>query len=431
MSTDDPFFAAGDDRTVLKPSPGGRRPSATPASPTVAAPGAAMPPRAGLNRLVAAANPLFGTVVQLRHTYSYADPAGLRENLVQEVKAFEAHARQQGASPEQVATARYALCTLVDETVLGTPWGSGSAWNRQSLLVTFHKEVSGGEKFYQLLQRMLPDPSTHRELLEFWYVCLALGLEGRYRVTEGGRDQLEELRERLFRTLQNLRGDHERELSPHWQGVTDKRNPIIRMVPLWVTSAVAAALLLGLYWWFSLRLNDGSDRVYAAMHGLRWEAPLPERVPPPRSLPPVRLSEFLAPEIRERLVTVEELPARTTVRILGDGLFASGSAAINASYTKVLGRIADGLNTVSGQVLVTGHTDDRPIHSLRFPSNWHLSTERAKAVVEVLAVRVLVPQRLTADGRADTEPLAPNDSPAHRARNRRVEIRVLNRGGGT
>jgi type VI secretion system protein ImpK len=80
------------------------------------------------------------------------------------------------------------------------------------------------------------------------------------------------------------------------------------------------------------------------------------------------------------------------------------------------------LNKVPGQVTVTGHTDDRPIRSVRFPSNWHLSQERAVSVVRLMSKTIDNPARLKADGLADTFPVAPNDTPANRARNRRVEI---------
>jgi type VI secretion system protein ImpK len=73
-------------------------------------------------------------------------------------------------------------------------------------------------------------------------------------------------------------------------------------------------------------------------------------------------------------------------------------------------------------VLVTGHTDDQPIRTARFPSNWELSTERARSVVGLMAADMKDPARLRAEGLADSEPLVPNDSAANRAKNRRVAI---------
>jgi type VI secretion system protein ImpK len=97
----------------------------------------------------------------------------------------------------------------------------------------------------------------------------------------------------------------------------------------------------------------------------------------------------------------------------------------------LMGRIADALAQVSGNVLVTGHTDSQPIaRSARFPSNWHLSEERARTVRDLLVSRKVSADRIRAEGRADAEPVVANDTPGNRAMNRRVEITlVVGRGG--
>jgi type VI secretion system protein ImpK len=87
-------------------------------------------------------------------------------------------------------------------------------------------------------------------------------------------------------------------------------------------------------------------------------------------------------------------------------------------------RIGAALNQVPGPVLIAGHTDNQPIRTLRFPSNWHLSKDRA-ASVKALLGGFVKPERLTAEGRADTEPLADNVAAEGRAKNRRVEITLL------
>jgi type VI secretion system protein ImpK len=80
---------------------------------------------------------------------------------------------------------------------------------------------------------------------------------------------------------------------------------------------------------------------------------------------------------------------------------------------------------VPGKVVVTGHTDNQPPLSARFPSNWALSQARADSVRAMLAATTGTPQRFSAEGRGDAEPLASNDTAAGRAKNRRVEITLL------
>ena len=259
MSQDDPFAGLGDsEKTIIKPNPGGMAPIPS-APPSMSAQDPlVLPTRVGLNPLENAATTLLALFVRLQNTPFHGDPEGLRQQVIEAVKAFERRTRESGVRPETIAAARYVLCTALDEAVLNPPWGSTSPWRQQSLLVTFHKEAWGGEKFFLLLDKLVQDPRGNLDLLELMYLCLALGFQGRYRVMDNGRSRLEEVRERLFHTIHAQRGEFERSLSPHWQGIVDRRNPLIRHVPLWVVSAVAGILLVGVDWGFIVRVKRAS-----------------------------------------------------------------------------------------------------------------------------------------------------------------------------
>jgi type VI secretion system protein ImpK len=313
-------------------------------------------------------------------------------------------------------------------------------WRNQTLLSIFHGERWGGDKVFALLDSLIQDPAGNIDLLELMDICLAFGFEGRYRVLTDGRAQLEWEKERLYRAIRNYRGDFERELSPHWRGLVDYRNPLMRYVPLWVILAVAGLLLLGLYVAFSLLLNRTSDPVFVALGGIRGDTvamveragftPAAEPRPSP-SATPAFADQFrgaLAPEIRLAQVKVIADGDKTILRILGDGLFDSGQAEIKAAFRPLLQRISEQLKTVPGRVLVTGHTDSVPIRTLRFPSNFHLSKARAEAVAQILITATGAAGRFYVEGRGETEPVAPNDTPQNRALNRRVDIFLLTRG---
>jgi type VI secretion system protein ImpK len=443
MSQDDPFPGLGDaDRTLLKPTPGGRRPEISPRrSPApdygASAERAPLPPRTGLNPLETAASSLLALLTRLKNTLTHPDPEGLRSRIIEAVKAFEKRAYELGVSPEVTRAARYVMCTVLDEAVLITPWGNQSTWRQHNLLITFHNEAHGGEKFFRLLNRLLQNPTQNRDLLELMYICLALGFQGRYRLMEGGTAQVEAVREGLYQRLRDYREIFERDLSPHWRGVTDQRNPLIRYVPVWVAAALAGLLLLATYFAFSYLLNTHSDPQFNRLAKL-GETIAPPRAEIPRQAsspataeaepvkpPPDKLRQFLAEEIKQQLVTVIEAADRVTVRIRGDNLFRSGSGTLNKRFYPLIRRIADALKTRTGDVLVTGHTDSDPIRTVRFPSNFDLSQARAEAVTRLLAERTGTPARFTAEGRADAEPLAKNDSRANKALNRRVEIILL------
>ena len=419
------------DRTVLVPSPGGRRAPPTPnTSDATRMAAQAAPARLhgnGLNPLVRAANPLLDLITPLRHMVSHPDVEALRNQLISAVKAFEASAKEARVAHESIAAARYALCTLIDETISSTPWGGGGVWASRSLLVAFHNEAFGGEKFFLILQKLGQDVRANLATLELMYLCLALGLEGRYRVIEGGRAQLEALRERLQALIAKERGPVETELSVHWKGASGRGEALWRVVPVWILAAGAAALLIALQLFFGHRLGNASDPVFASLLGLK--APAPPAAPPPTvapPAPPVRLAGFLAPEIARGTVAVAETADRSVVTLRGDGLFGSGSADVTRDFIPLLERIGDALKTVPGKVVVVGHTDNvKPGLSARFPSNFDLSKGRAEAVRALLAGRAGPPERYTVEGRGDSEPLAANDSALNRARNRRVDIVVV------
>jgi len=122
------------------------------------------------------------------------------------------------------------------------------------------------------------------------------------------------------------------------------------------------------------------------------------------------------------------------IRLLTDKLlFGSGSAVLTAKAYPLLGRIADAIDhtTLTNPIRVEGNTDDVPIHTLQFQSNWELSTARATAVLEVLHANGVADTRLSVAGYADTRPVAPNTTPAGRQANRRVDIVVLRQASAT
>ena len=97
---------------------------------------------------------------------------------------------------------------------------------------------------------------------------------------------------------------------------------------------------------------------------------------------------------------VRDLSDRSIVVIKGDGFFEPGSSVIADHTLPLLARIAEGLKATPGTVLITGHTDNQPIRTLRYPSNWHLSQDRANAVKTLLGESGVKPERMRAEGKA-------------------------------
>lgn len=120
---------------------------------------------------------------------------------------------------------------------------------------------------------------------------------------------------------------------------------------------------------------------------------------------------------------------RLVIRIETEGvLFESGSAQLTNEVKPLLNIIADSLKFYRGLVMVEGHTDNVPIHTAKYPSNWELSTSRAVSVLKYwIDNQMMLPGDVVAAGYADTKPIGTNDNAQGRAKNRRVEILVLSR----
>lgn len=138
-----------------------------------------------------------------------------------------------------------------------------------------------------------------------------------------------------------------------------------------------------------------------------------------------RLNNAMKQEIKSNAIEVHKYNDKVLIRFQDVIAFDLASAKLRDNFIPVLNRVSQTLSGIDGSILVVGHTDDLPITTSRFRSNWDLSAARAASVVQhMLKIGRLPANRIIASGRADTIPLVPNDSPGNRAKNRRVEIVV-------
>jgi type VI secretion system protein ImpK len=217
--------------------------------------------------IAAAATPLLMLVAQLRNAVDFADVEALRRETTEQIKKFEERAVKFGARAADISAARYILCALIDETVMTTPWGSASQWSASSLLNQFHGETWGGEKVFSILERVKGEASKYLALLKLIDLVLAFGFEGKYRVIEGGRYQLDELRNEIAALWRSFAKPVPRPLSQNWQGIAARRG-LRTYVPLWVGFACTAAILLGLYGVLAFRLNSAVAPIVSLLQGL-------------------------------------------------------------------------------------------------------------------------------------------------------------------
>lgn len=437
-STDDPF--ASPDGTVIRPRPGaGRRATVDPfprsSSPpprgtpftgastggTSAAGTAVLSDFVGTsgNPILQAAAPLLTLASHLQSVVQQANINQLRQQAVQEIRALEDRLSRAGVLSEDALVARYVLCTFVDSAVSNTPWGAQGGWSGQSLLVMFHKEVSGGEKFFQIVDRVRSNPRRYIDLIEVLYVCLALGYEGQYRQDPSGPARLVELQHDLFRIMRDTRQPRDEPLSPQWQGIQDRRNPVIRYVPWWIVAAAALAVLTLAFFFYQTRLRAQAAPIKLALAAKTAAVDYPAVAAPRAS----RLKQLLQAEESGGRLTVEEFGNKTVVTLTAPNLFRSGSARVNPEHYPTLRAVALAIEQVPGRVMVVGHTDDQPVRSFQFADNFELSRERAVAVATVMKPVLSNFGQIEWQGVGSAQPrYKPVDTTENRARNRRVEI---------
>ncbi len=472
MSDKDPFAEPGDtDRTVIRPNPGGRRSAPQPSDPFAPPPPvdhaqtgqpqagggaaygvahAAQPQTGGddisaqsmtgMNQLTACATTLFSLISRIRNRAQHMDPDKLRHSVISEVRAFENRALQAGIQAQTVKIARYALCATIDDVVLNTPWGGQSDWGLQSMVGTFHRETVGGDRFYDLLARLEKDPGTNIDMLEFLYMCMSLGFEGRLRVEQNGSEKHLRIREGLARIIRGQRGQVEWDLSPNWKGVTKPFRILSAWRVVWIAVAVTTLLMIFEFAGLSYALSVQTERVVGQLEIIDNGPPaeLERRAPPPPPPPPAptieqqiaKVEGFLEEEIDDGIVEVFQKGNTLIIRIKGSGMFGSGSDQLQDRFVEPVNRVANTLNEESGKVIVVGHSDNIPIRSSRFPSNMALSLARAKSVMAGMEKVMSDPSRLSAEGRADKEPIADNGTREGRAANRRIEVLLIQEADG-
>ena len=432
-----PFAEPGDsDRTLVRPLPI-HRPATEPEPGPLPVPfaqddGASFAdiPGIGPSPVLSAATPLLALLARLRSVSSVPDPALLRERTVAEFRRFEEQLRAAGQPMDVIRASHYALCASVDDVVRNTPWGGSGPWADISLVAAFHGEVRSGERFFDVLAQLCQNQGRLLPVIELMYVCMSLGMQGRYRLSPRGPAELDRLREETYALIMRQRLPAERGLSPHWRGVSAPYRPLRGSVPVWVAATAGLVLLALAYALFALRVNEASDRLFAAvvvlppghMPTIARTAPvMPVPPAPPRSDARDGLRAALASDVAQGLVEVVGTDAAPVLRMGAAGVFRSGSAVVEDRFVPMLARVGAAVKERGESATVAGYTDNQPIRTIAFPSNFQLSQARAQAAAAIIGT-VVDPGRLTAEGRADADPIASNDTAAGREQNRRIEV---------
>jgi type VI secretion system protein ImpK len=427
------------------PAPSSHTPEEWISTPTTPVPPPSAPPAGRMlrvdelvapnaNPIMRAAGPLLQLLGRLRVALMRASFASLMEQVADAVKFFETDIRSAGISENQANTAKYVLCATADDIVQHIPTEDRHVWTQYSMLSRFFGERVGGVRFFEILDHLKTDPLVNYPVLELQHACLALGFQGMHRTSPNGVASLQIIQRNLYETLRRVRPKSNADLSPHWRGqeLANRRQRV--RVPVWMVAAVVAALLTAGFFTLRALLSGRAENAAQVALALHPADPieLKRRViappPPPPPPPPDRITQLqrirnaLGAEKLACAMTADQTGSYIIIRVCDLVLFAPGEATVLEAFKPVAARVATTLDKEPGHIKIVGHTDSSPIHTVRFPSNFELSVERAKAVAAVLKLGLANPSRVDIEGKGPDVPIASNSTPEGRARNRRVEI---------
>lgn len=178
------------------------------------------------NPFLSLSSGVFKEIDILQNSYEIGTIEEVRTLLIEKIEFYTNLISSKEIENSQVMLSRYILCTFSDELISSTYWGKDNNWANNSLLGYFYNETYGGDKFFQILDQLLRSPAQYIHLLELLYMCLSLGFEGRYRIENKGRMELDSIRENVYRQIKMIHGS---ESKPFYtpQKVSKQQNRLI------------------------------------------------------------------------------------------------------------------------------------------------------------------------------------------------------------
>jgi type IV/VI secretion system ImpK/VasF family protein len=381
------------------------------------------------NPMMMAAAPVLSLIVGVRSGRVHLSLPDLHQKASAAVATFDQALLAAGYDAETRQRSRYAVCATVDDIAQNLPGqaADGAEWARRSLVVQVFNENIGGDRFWRLLDDMLARPAEFANLIELYHACLAAGFEGRYRVAPDGKRRLHEIMASVYAALDHVRALSQTELSPHWRGQPTPAARVSFWATLVLAGSIALAALLALFILLRVVLIQTGQPSLNALKAVNPDQPLRmSRVAPappvPTSTQLQRIQGFLAPEIAQHLVAVEQDSRSIRVRTTVGQLFKSGSDKLEPGREALFARIGAAIEAERGAVRVEGHADTDHLVSVTFPDNFALSKARADAAAQILRGKITDATRISTEGFGDSQPIASNSTANGKALNRRVEI---------
>ena len=388
------------------------------------------------NPILAAAAPLLILLGRLRTGLVEMQAAPLLDHVTREIDTFERNILSAGVSQHEAAVSKYILSGAADDIVQNLPGADRGDWLQYSMVARFFGKRDSGVGFFQEAEKAMQSPGQYYNLLELILTCLSLGFEGQYRTLPNGAVDLARIRSAIYETLRRVNARPDEDISPLWGPVSQGKRRRFAAVSIPAVLGIAAIAVVGFYATLSTLINrDGAQaaEVLRNLHPGGVKIALERAAPGPAFVADIeqleRVKSAFADEIAAGQISVDSRGDYISIGVGNELLFGSAAFEPKPEFAPLAGRIAQVLNEEGGPVLVQGFTDNVPMSGRgQFKTNADLSLARAEGVRTVLAESVDDASRMTPEGKGEADPVAPNDTPEGRAKNRRVEILLAREG---
>lgn len=222
------------------------------------------------NLFIDCATPLIGLILRAKKQKKpHQDLNKLYQQCVDEITSIEYELIESGKDTATVIAYRYMLCTFIDEAIMSTEWGSGSSWMSKSLLVHFHNESWGGEKIYLIIQKLEQDFEKYFSLLEFVFLCLCLGFQGRFKIMAYHEQKKHEaIVHGLYDKLRLHRKQQGKQLISPYENITPKKYAFEKNItPKRVLLSILAISFI-IYLFYAIALNSSSSDLVTDLHDI-------------------------------------------------------------------------------------------------------------------------------------------------------------------
>jgi type VI secretion system protein ImpK len=378
---------------------------------------------AASGRLLWEADAILALVPQIRATGIIRDLARVRKKMAAMLADFQARTSSHGIEATRISQATEVLAALIDHVVTSMPWGVDAGWQSlgaASAAPAGSAPPTGARRATQRLHDIARNASSDAGMHELIGVALALGFDERNAGTDG--PHIDQIRAQLTKPDRSRLAQADRGLSPHWQSTVARGRALSSWLPLWTSSLVIAAFLAVFFIALELSLGAKSDRLYAQIAALKAPASL---MPQPLPAPQPRVSGALLAQMTAGSLGVREEIDRSLIVVPAAQLFETDNATLLPGAIETLRPIAAALLAAPGRIQIIGHTAAIQARAARYPSDWELSVDRARAVESGLHDLGIEAARLTLDGRAGIEPLPAGDPTRAISGDDRIEIILL------